>query len=249
MSYKRVLILSDNLRQCISFENILQALDLPKIIDVTFACSIYSNKEAFEKELNLKCDQLDLKDSSTVDNLCTSFDLIFSIHCKQLFPSQLVNSVKCINLHPGYNPYNRGWYPQIFAIINDTIFGATIHEIDEQLDHGKIIDRIEVRIESWETSYDLYEKVLDAEIELLERNLLSILENSYIAFNPEFTGDVYLKKDFNKLCQLNLDEVQTTRDFLNKIRALSHKPFKNAYFVDPNSNKRIFVSIDFEIEE
>ena len=41
-----------------------------------------------------------------------------SAHCKQIFPAKLVENVRCYNIHPGYNPYNRGWFPQVFSIIN-----------------------------------------------------------------------------------------------------------------------------------
>lgn len=36
------------------------------------------------------------------------YDIFFSLHCKQLFPDELVNNYRCINVHPGLNPYNRG---------------------------------------------------------------------------------------------------------------------------------------------
>lgn len=50
------------------------------------------------------------------------YDLFFSMHCKQIFPNELVLNHRCINIHPGYNPYNRGWYPHVFSIINEKVF-------------------------------------------------------------------------------------------------------------------------------
>ena len=76
--------------------------------------------------------------------------LIISLHCKQLFPKGLISTVKCINVHPGLNPHNRGWYPQVFSIINKRPLGATIHEIDEELDHGDVIAQKEVPVFSWD---------------------------------------------------------------------------------------------------
>ena len=47
-----------------------------------------------------------------VSNITKNYNLVMSIHCKQLFPTELVNNVRCVNVHPGLNPYNRGWFPQ-----------------------------------------------------------------------------------------------------------------------------------------
>ena len=76
-----------------------------------------------------------------------------------------------LQLHPGYNPYNRGWYPQVFAILNNTVIGATLHEIDDLLDHGDIIDQEYVPITDYDTSLSVYEKVQSVEIKILRRNL------------------------------------------------------------------------------
>ena len=176
------------------------------------------------------------------------YDLIFSVHCKQLFPSDLVKSVKCINIHPGYNPINRGWYPQVFAILNDTPIGATIHEIDEKLDHGAIIVRSYVEKNNFDTSETLYNKIINKEIELFDLMLDSILNNSYVAFPIENEGNLHLKKDFNALLHLDLNEKTTMGDCIKKLRALTHGDFKNAYFLDSDTGKKIFVSLKLKPE-
>ena len=72
--------------------------------------------------------QVDLKQAT--DDFFGRYDLFLSLHCKQLFPQALVDSRRCINVHPGFNPYNRGWYPQVFSILNKYPAGVTIHEIE-----------------------------------------------------------------------------------------------------------------------
>jgi methionyl-tRNA formyltransferase len=78
--------------------------------------------------------------------------------------------MRCINIHPGLNPYNRGWYPQVFAINNGLPHGATIHEMDDKIDHGDIIYQKSVDIKLSDTSKTLYERVLDTEIFLFKEN-------------------------------------------------------------------------------
>lgn len=178
-------------------------------------------------------------------SLMGKYDLIFSIHCMQIFPAALVSSVRCINVHPGYNPFNRGWYPQVFGIINNKPCGATIHEMDAELDHGGIIAQREVEVLPWDNSRTVYDKVLATEIVLLKENLDSIVNGSYSVYEPAIEGNVNTKKDYRELCQLDLNEVIRVGDFVNRLRALSHPPYKNAYFITEDGVK---VSVSIEME-
>lgn len=176
------------------------------------------------------------------------FDIIISLHCKQIFPSELVNKKLCINIHPGYNPYNRGWYPQVFAIIGGNRLGATIHIMDEQVDHGAIIARKEVTIKSYYTSKEAYEEVLKAEIDLFRENIAQIVSGNFSISNPETEGEYHSIDDYNRLCQLNPDEKLTMGEAIDKLRALSHGEYKNAYFIDKGGNK-IYVKLELTKSE
>lgn len=248
MYFDKILVISDNILQSKKFQNLLHAKQIFASIKIDWACSVYSNRQQFEAELQQVVTPVNLKNNDEIITICNNYNLVISLHCKQLFPQQLVNTVKCINVHPGYNPYGRGWYPQVFAIINNTIVGATIHEIDEQLDHGKIIDRIEVKTGSWENSYDIYCKILEAEIQLLDKNIEAIINNKYNTFNPEMEGYVYLKKDFDNVCKLNLDNTATLQQHINLLRALTHNNYNNGYFIDEETGKKIYVSIQLQPE-
>ena len=182
-----------------------------------------------------------------VQSIIESYDLVISIHCKQFFPSELVKNIRCINVHPGYNPYNRGWYPQVFSIINGMTAGVTIHEMDEQLDHGNIIVQKEYKIESWDTSGSAYTKIMDLERELVLENFTSIVNNDYEILIPESDGNINYKSDFDKLNHINLKEEGTFGDFLDRLRATTHGDFRNAYFID-DSGKKIFVRINLDPE-
>lgn len=190
------------------------------------------------KEINVKQDY---------PEIIKNYSTVISLHCKQIFPDELVKSITCINIHPGYNPYNRGWYPQVFAIINKVKLGATIHIMDEYVDHGPIIARQEVVVESHYTSKEAYEKVLQAELDLFRLNIRSIVQQNYKTITPEFEGDYHSIKDYNKLCNLDLNEKMTLSDAIDKLRALTHGAYKNAYFIDKDGNK-IFVKIELSKE-
>lgn len=245
--FKDILILSDNVNLCRQFDKLLREFSFPGV-NWTFAVSPFSDVSVFRSGIGREILVVDLKDKKTVESVIGKYDLVFSIHSKQIFPEILVRSVKCINIHPGYNPVNRGWYPQVFAIIKDLPVGATIHEIDEQLDHGKIIDRELVEKCIDDTSESLYNKIVEKEMELLKRNLKKIVHNEYVSFEPENSGNLFLKSDFNELREIKLDEKLTALQFINKLRALTHGDFKNAFFIDPASGKRVYVRIKLEAD-
>ena len=192
---------------------------------------------------------LAIKVKTEWSSLVSNYELIISLHCKQLFPAELVQALKCINVHPGLNPYNRGWFPQVFSILNGLPTGATIHEIDEELDHGNIIAQQEVGNNVWDTSIDIYNRVLQQELKLLDAYLPQILEDNYKTFEPNEEGNLNLKKDFNTLCELDIERVQRVGDTIDQLRALTHGEYQNAYFFDPKTGKKVYVSIRLETKE
>lgn len=176
------------------------------------------------------------------------YDLVVSIHCKQIFPSEFVNSIRCINVHPGLNPINRGWFPQVFSIINGKPTGVTIHEMDDKLDHGPIIAQREVAIQPWDTGGSVYSKIMKLERELVLERFVSIREGSYTAIAPNDEGNLNFKNDFNQLLHIDMEQICSFRDFINKLRALTHDGFRNAYFMSPEG-KKVFVSVVLVPEE
>lgn len=247
MMEKKILVISDNLFLCKEFEKIINKIDLTNTT-WDFSVSPFSDYKIFSDSLENMVSVKNLKDKKHVNEICEIYDIVFSVHCKQIFPEYLVSNVKCINIHPGYNPINRGWYPQVFAIIKDYPIGATIHEIDNELDHGAIIDRALVKKSIWDTSLSLYNKVVALEIELIGKNIINIISNSYEKLKPETEGFLYLKKDFNDLCEIKLEEVQTVAETINRLRALTHGDYKNAFFIDPETGRKIFISIELTLE-
>jgi len=233
---KKILLLTDNTVLLNRFRNLIQEKNLDNnsnfIFDYAFS---YNNKRLIEKFKDSDWIK-PLKVKEKIDFLQEEYDMIISLHCKQIFPAKLVNNVKCINVHPGLNPNNRGWFPQVFSIINSLPCGATIHEIDEHLDHGPIISQKEVKIEMWDTSLTAYNKILDAEIDLLSKSLLKILNQEYETV-IKGEGNLNLKKDFDDLCEIDLNNRDTFKNHINKLRALTHGDYTNAYIIDDLGNK------------
>lgn len=230
---KKYLVITDNKYLYTKFKEIIETSKF-RTFSFDFCCSPKSKDIMKIDSINLKTDLNIIFEKN--------YEIIFSLHSKQLFPKELISKVKCINIHPGLNPYNRGWYPQVFCIINGLPFGATIHEIDEDLDHGRIIVQKSVALKECDTSDSAYRRVLKAELELLNEHLENILNNQYTSYEPCCEGNLNFKKDFDNLCKIDLNQQLTMKEAIDKLRALTHLDHKNAYFVN-NKGQKVFLSI------
>jgi methionyl-tRNA formyltransferase len=227
----KILVITDNLFILEEFQRIMNNHNF----SADYRCSPNS-------PLNELLSTLIIKDN--ISNILTNYNIIFSAHCKQLFPKEIVNTIKCINIHPGLNPYNRGWFPQVFSILNKLPLGATIHEMDDELDHGAIICQKEIELEVWDTSLTAYNKVQNMEVELLEQWLPKILSGNYCSVTPKIEGNINFKKDFNRLCEIDLNKIQKIGDTIDLLRALSHGDYKNAYFIDDKTSEKVFIRLE-----
>jgi methionyl-tRNA formyltransferase len=193
-----------------------------------FACSPGSG---LAKEIRIKESVAELK----------KYSLIVSAHCKQIFPPELVEAVTCVNLHPGFNPDTRGWYPQSFALAHGKKIGFTVHLMNREIDAGEIIFRREVETFVTDTSRSLYDRVVRAEIESFESWLPSLVDGTFESLKPEHEGTYHSKSDFEALCEIDMNETGTFRDFYNRLRALTFDPYRNAYFCE--DGEKIFIKL------
>lgn len=207
----------------------------------------YAGIDVYQSQHGKLADVARLNITERADDVIERYDLLLSLHCKQKFPAALIERIRCVNVHPGFNPSNRGWYPQVFSIINGQPVGVTIHEIDEELDHGPIIAQQECAIEPWDSSGTVYERLIDIERQLVLEHFEAIRDGSYAATPMAAEGNLNFKKDFEQLRQLDLSEQGTFGDFLNRLRALTHDDFRNAWFVD-ESGRKIYVRVLLEPE-
>lgn len=176
------------------------------------------------------------------------FNLALSLHSKQLFPKKLLEVVRSVNIHPGFNPYNRGWYPHVFSMIDGQPVGVTIHEIDSTIDNGPIIYQEQLEIREDEISSDIYNRLLELEEKMLSKYLINILNDDYAKKRPSLTGNINYKSDFKSLCEIDLNKQVTMKEAIAFFKAMSFENINNAYYID-NSGEKIFVSISLSKEK
>ena len=240
---QRLLVVSENQELSLYLKNEIEKNVFEHPLKVDFCYTSFNLNPQQMIEIGAK--KINVKDEETIKKIIESYDLVFSLHCKQIFPKLLIENVCCINFHPGLNPHNRGWYPQAFSIINGLPVGSTIHLMDAEVDHGEIIAQKEVEITISDTSLEVYRKIIDAEKKLIHENLFDIIEGVFKTTKPDQDGNYNGIKDYNRLCKLDLKSVATFGEHLNLLRATTHGNFKNAYFFDDNG-KKYFVRVIIE---
>ena len=113
-----------------------------------------------KKKKNIKLVQLHNRDLSLKNAFAA--DLIISFGYKKIIKKNILQMVKrpIINLHISFLPYNRGSHPNYWSFVENTPKGITIHEVDEEIDRGKIIIRKKVNFENikrltFKNTYDI----------------------------------------------------------------------------------------------
>ena len=80
----------------------------------------------------------------TVENLFGSnFDILVSDRSRYIIPQsviEMLDGMVC-NLHPSFLPYNRGDQPLLWAAVEGTPYGVTLHKINERFDEGDIVSQ------------------------------------------------------------------------------------------------------------
>lgn len=171
------------------------------------------------------------------------FGYILKSSIINLFPNGI------INLHISLLPYNRGAYPNVWSIINETPAGVTLHYIDDGVDTGAIISQQEVIVEPIDTGASLYRKLEKAGIHLFVQTWPIIRQGEVtpIPQDPSGIASMHRVKDVEKIDEIDLDRLYTARELINILRARTFPPYKGAYFVI--DGKRIGIQIDLTYDD
>jgi Formyl transferase len=128
----------------------------------------------------------------------SGFDNVISFGYRHLLSPALLDTARrpVVNLHISYLPYNRGAHPAVWALLEDTPLGVTIHEIDQGIDTGPIIVQQRVDLESLNVSFNAVRALLVAKIEaLFLRHMTAILDATYATAPQSGRGTFHNMRD------------------------------------------------------
>ena len=210
-------------------DEILRTASLPE--ERVFLATELNDTKVRERIMSLKADV----------GLSVMFGYILKKEFLNLFPRG------CFNLHTSYLPYNRGNYPNVWAIVDGTPAGVTLHLVDEGVDTGPIVAREEVKIEPVDTGETLYHKLERAGVRLFKNTWPRIEKGDYDLVSQDPTLGVFHKKrDVEKIDRIDLEKTFRARDLINVLRARTFPPYRGAYFEE--NGKKIFIEIKLYYE-
>jgi len=174
--------------------------------------------------------------------LSIQFSYILKPDFIDLFPSGV------INLHPAYLPYNRGAYPNVWSIIEQSPAGVTLHYIDSKIDTGDIIAQRRVSVDSIDTGKTLNNKLENSGVDLFKEmwNTIRSGQTSRIP-QKEDVGTYHSTQDVSLIDCINLERKYTAQELIDIIRARTFPPYSGAYFIDGEGQK-IFLRLELLYE-
>jgi methionyl-tRNA formyltransferase len=175
-------------------------------------------------------------------------DIILSVFFGYRLGSEVLNIPPqgCINLHPAYLPFNRGVYPNVWAIIDGTPAGVTLHYMDEGFDTGDIIAQKKVPVNFHDTGESLYHRLEHACVELFKETWPEIKSGKNLRMQQASAGIYHSKKDVEVMDRIDLDRDYKSRDLINILRARTFYPYRGA-FVEIEG-KKIFLHLELKEE-
>jgi methionyl-tRNA formyltransferase len=158
--------------------------------------------------------------------------------------SQMTTSI--VNMHPSFLPNGRGKNPNFWAIVDESKFGVTLHQIDEKIDAGFIIDQIEINYDWTDTGETLYNKAIISLKILISKFLAEFADKQEVVFKSKIDDvePVRFAKDIDPKRKLDLDESYKLREILNIVRASTFSDKPGASFVDAGEEYEVRIRIE-----
>ena len=153
-------------------------------------------------------------------------DVIVVVAFGQIIPKEILDMPKygCINVHASLLPAYRGAAPIQWAVMNgDEVSGVTIMKMDEGLDTGDMLTKVEVPLAADETGGSLFDKLAAAGAKLLVETLPKLEKGEVTPEKqPEISTTEYarmIKKEDGKI-----DWTKSAVEIERQIRAMSPWP-------------------------
>ena len=152
-------------------------------------------------------------------------DLIVTCAYGKIVPKEILDYPKygCINIHASLLPKYRGAAPIQWALINgEEKTGVTLMYMDEEMDTGDIIDKVEYKIQKDDDVGTLHDTLSKLGSELLLKNLSNIVGNKVNRIKQDNNLATYAPMIERNMEELDFSD--NVENIYNKIRAFSPWP-------------------------
>ncbi|QGU95075.1 formyl transferase [Clostridium bovifaecis] len=131
-------------------------------------------------------------------------DFIISYNYRYIVKKDIIHFMnnRIINLHISLLPWNRGAHPNVWAFLEETPKGVTIHVLDEGLDTGDILYQKQVYFdEHEETLASSYEKLHSEIQKLFTENWENIKDWNISPISQPQNGTKHFAKEFENVSE------------------------------------------------
>jgi methionyl-tRNA formyltransferase len=244
----------------IGYRFLERMLARPQDIELVAAVTTLDNGKKWWRGVSDLCKKNDLPlfvYEELVDKATShrNIDWFLLLSWKYLVTDSFVAAPKngVINLHYSLLPELRGVYPINWAIIEGRkTTGVTFHYVNQKIDEGDLVLQKETSIYPDDTSWSLLHRLDDLALSLFDE-LCSFLNGRTLKAAPQKTESKVSYKSraaFDAVREIKLERVSTAGEFLNLLRGLTFtSESKNAYFVDPETQKKVYISLNIKAED
>ncbi len=147
-------------------------------------------------------------------------DYIVSIYFDYILDDRFIALPRknSINLHPGYLPYNKGFYYYAWAVLDGTPAGVSIHQIISEVDAGPIISQKRVNINIADTGDIIYQKHSDASMSLFRETWPALEAGKYQLFRQPHSGTRKKIVETNQVMEIDPDKSYKARELIDLMR-------------------------------
>lgn len=186
-------------------------------------------KLAAENDLTVRLDA-DLKQAHALEEFAALRpDLVLSFYYRNIIPQPAIERAPlgAFNMHGSMLPKYRGRAPVNWAVaLGERETGATLHVMTTLADAGDIVDQEPVPIGADDTAFEVHERVRDAALRVLDRQLPALLAGRA----PRRPQDNAAATKFGRRRAEDgeIDWSRPSADVHNLVRAVAH-PYPGAY--------------------
>ena len=132
------------------------------------------------------------------------YNYLISFGYRYIIGDEIIKYFKenALNLHISYLPWNRGSDPNLWSILENTPKGITIHQIEREIDKGKIFFQEKVFFDIDDTLKTAYNKLMNKIVNLFISNWHNIKSKNVIPFKQKGTGSFHKLSDKNDYINL-----------------------------------------------
>ena len=184
-------------------------------------------KFAVEKEIPVLADP----DEKTLLEKIHSIapDFIFSFYYRRMLPASILGLARrgAFNMHGSLLPKYRGRAPVNWAVLKgEAETGATLHEMVDKPDAGRIVDQQRVPIGPDDVAVDVFRKVTDAADVVLRRSIKNLIDGTAKLKVQDLSKGSYFGG--RKPEDGRIDWTKSAREIHNLVRAVA-PPYPGAF--------------------